>query len=106
MTEYVITYFGGNPPASVEEGAQNMQEYRQWMNSLGESAVSSANRLKNTQTIASNGVCDKGSATQMSGFTIIKADTKDDAMSIAQACPFLKKTGGTLEVGELMVMSG
>ena len=105
MTEYVITYFGGNPPAGVEEGAQNMQEYRQWMNSLGESAVSSANRLKNTQTIASNGVCDKGSATQMSGFTIIKADTKDDAMSIAQACPFLK-TGGTLEVGELMVMSG
>ena len=91
MTEYVITYFGGNPPASAEEGAQNMQEYRQWMNSLGESAVSSANRLKNTQTIASNGVCDKGSATQMSGFTIIKADTKDDAMSIAQACPFLKK---------------
>ena len=48
MTEYVITYFGCNLPASVEEGAQNMQEYRQWMNSLGESAVSSANRLKNT----------------------------------------------------------
>ena len=104
MTEYVITYFGGNPPASAEEGAQNMQEYRQWMNSLGESAVSPANPLKNTQTIASNGVCNKGSATQMSGFTIIKADTMDDAMSIAQACPFLK-TGGTLEVGELMVMS-
>jgi hypothetical protein len=101
MTEYVITYFGGNPPASAEEGAQNMQEYRQWMNSLGESAVSPAN----TQTIASNCVCDKGSATQMSGFTIIKADTMDDAMSIAQACPFLK-TGGTLEVGESMVMSG
>ena len=105
MTEYVITYFGGNPPASAEEGAQNMQEYRQWMNSLGESAVSPANPLKNTQTIVSNGVYDKGSATQMSGFTTIKADTMDDAMSIAQACPFLK-TGGTLEVGELMVMSG
>jgi hypothetical protein len=75
------------------------------MNSLGESAVSPANPLKKTQTIASNGVCDKGSATQMSGFTIINADTMDDAMSIAQGCPFLK-TGGTSEFGELMVMSG
>lgn len=88
MTEYVITYFGGSSSSSAEEGAQNMQEYSQWMNSLGETAVSPANPLKNTQTIASNGVCDKGSATQMSGFTIIKADTMDDAMSIAQRAPF------------------
>ena len=29
MAEYVITYFGGNPPANAEEGAQNMNEYRE-----------------------------------------------------------------------------
>ena len=104
MAEYVITYFGGNPPANAEEGAQNMNEYREWMASLGDAAVSPANPLKNTQTISADGSMAKGSATEMSGFTVIKVAPMEEAMKIAQACPFLKM-GGSLEVGELMVMS-
>lgn len=104
MAEYVITYFGGNPPANAEEGAQNMKEYREWMASLGDAAASPANTLKNTQIISADGSMAKGSATEMSGFTVIKVASMEEAMKIAQACPFLKM-GGSLEVGELMVMS-
>jgi len=39
----------------------------------------------------------------MSGFSIIEADSLEDALSIAQACPFLE-IGGSLEVSELMQM--
>jgi len=39
----------------------------------------------------------------MSGFTIIKADSLDEALSIAKKCPFLD-IGGSLEVSELMQM--
>jgi hypothetical protein len=98
MAGYVITYFGGNPPASAEEGGENMNEYRQWMASLGDSAVSPANPLKSTQTISADGSAFKGSATEMSGFTVIKVASMEEAMAIAQACPFLKM-GGSLEVG-------
>lgn len=104
MAEYVITYFAGNPPASEEEGVQNRNEYRQWMTSLGDAAVSPANPLKNTQTISADGSAAKGSVSEMSGFTVIKVASMEEAMAIAQACPFLKM-GGTLEVAELMVMS-
>ncbi len=72
MAEYVITYFGGNPPASAEEGGENMNEYRQWMASLGDSAVSPADPLKNTQTISADGSASKGSATEMSGSLSLK----------------------------------
>jgi hypothetical protein len=39
----------------------------------------------------------------MSGFSIIKADSLQAALAIAQACPFLD-IGGSLEVSELMQM--
>ena len=41
----------------------------------------------------------------MSGYTIVKADSMDAALSIAKACPFLD-IGGSLEVSELMEMPG
>jgi hypothetical protein len=37
----------------------------------------------------------------MSGFTIIRAESMEAALSIAQACPFLE-IGGSLEVSEMM----
>jgi hypothetical protein len=37
----------------------------------------------------------------MSGFSVIKADSMEAALSIAQACPFLE-IGGSLEVSEVM----
>ncbi|WP_455221752.1 YciI family protein [Kaarinaea lacus] len=39
----------------------------------------------------------------MSGFSIIKADSMEAALSIAKACPFLE-IGGSLEVSEMMEM--
>lgn len=37
----------------------------------------------------------------MSGFSIIRAESMEAALSIAQACPFLE-IGGSLEVSEMM----
>jgi len=105
MPQYVITYLGGGKPSSPEEGEQNMSKYRDWLSSLGESAISPANPLKGTSTISSDGTVTAGSKTSMSGFTIIEVDTMGAALSIAKACPFLD-IGGSLEVSELMQMSG
>ena len=46
----------------------------------------------------------KGSATEMSGFTVMKGASMEEAMKSAQACTCLNM-GGSLEVGELMLMS-
>ncbi len=76
-----------------------------WLSSLGNSAVSPANPLKNTSTVHANGTVTIGSTTSMSGFTIIEADSMESALSIAKSCPFLE-TGGSLEISELMQMRG
>jgi hypothetical protein len=105
MPQYVIVYLGGNQPSSPEEGKARMANYMDWLSSLGDSAVSPANPFKNTSTVNSDGTVSTGSATAMSGYTIIKAESMEAALSIAKACPFLK-TGGSLEVSELMQMPG
>jgi hypothetical protein len=105
MAQYFITYLGGEKPSSPEEGQQHMSKYMAWLSSLGDSAVSPANPLKNTTTVNSDGTVTTGSTTAMSGFTIIEADSMESALQTAKACPFLD-VGGSLEVSELIKMSG
>ena len=80
-----------------------MSKYMDWLSSLGDSAVSPANPLKNTSTVNSDGTVTTGGTTTMSGYTIIETESMDAALSIAKACPFLD-VGGSLEVSELVEM--
>jgi len=105
MAQYIIAYLGGNQPSSAEEGKQHFEKYKEWLSSLGESAVSPANPLKNTSTVNPDGSVSSGSISSMSGFTIIESETMEKALEIAKACPFLE-IGGSLEVSELMQMPG
>ena len=103
MPQYVIVYLGGDPPSSPEEGKQHFAKYKEWLASLGDSAVSPANPLKDTNTVNSDRSVTSGSTISMSGYTIVDVDSMDAALSIAKACPFLD-IGGSLEVSELIQM--
>ena len=103
MTRYIIVYLGGNQPKNPEEGKKHFAKYMDWLKSLGSSAVSLANPLKNTNTINPNGSVTTGSSSAMSGYTIIKAESIDAAVKVAKNCPFLE-IGGSLEVSELVKM--
>jgi len=104
MAQYCITYLGGDKPSSPEEAKQHMADYMSWLSSLGSSAVSPANPLKNTNTVNPDGSVTSGGKTSMSGFTIIETDSMETALDMAKRCPFLE-VGGSLEVSELMQMS-
>ena len=103
MSRYMITYLGGDQPSSPEEGKQHFAKYKEWLSSLGDSAVSPANPFKNTSTVNSDGTVTTGSTTSMSGYTIIEADSMEAALLTAKGCPFLD-IGGSLEVSELIRM--
>ena len=103
MANFLMTYFGGKPPASPEEGKAHRVQYQQWLAGLGDVAVSPMNPLKHIQTIQADGSASSGSASQLSGYTIVAAESMEEAVAIAKACPFLA-AGGTLEVGELVDM--
>lgn len=103
MSQYLITYLGGNPPSTPEEGKQHFAKYKEWLASLGDAVVSPANPLKNTHTICSDSNVTAGSSIAMSGYTILEAASIEAAIENAKACPFLE-IGGSLEVSELMKM--
>ena len=103
MPQFLITYLGGDQPSSPDEGQKHFAKYQEWLSSLANSAVSPMNPLKNTNTINPDGTVTTGSTTSMSGYTIIDAESMENALSIAKACPFLE-INGSLEVSELVEM--
>ena len=105
MSQYIITYIGGNKPSSKEEGMAQMTKYRAWLSALGDAAVSPANPLGKTHTVSPDGTVSEGGISSMSGYTIVDTESIEDAISIAKDCPFLEM-GGSLEVSELMKMPG
>lgn len=105
MPQFVLTYLGGNHPSTPEEGREHFAHYMQWLNGLGDSVISPANPLTNTQTVNPDGSVITGGSTAMSGFTILEAESMDAALVAARSCPFLE-IGGSLEVSELKQMPG
>ena len=103
MKQYVLVYLGGNQPSNPEEGRKHFAKYMEWLSSLGDSVVIPTIPLKDTTTVSPDGAIREGGSSAMSGFTILKADSMEAALSIAQACPFLE-IGGSLEVSEMMEM--
>jgi hypothetical protein len=103
MPKFAIVYLGGEQASNEEEGKKNLEKYRNWLQDLGEKAVSPANPFKNTHIVSPNGSVTKGSGTTMSGYTIIESKNMDEALQHAKACPFLD-INGTLEVSELLEM--
>ena len=103
MTQFVLVYLGGTQPSNPEVAHQHFTKYMEWVASLGDSVVTPTIPLKDTNTVSSNGKISEGGSSAMSGFSIIKADSMEAALSVAQSCPFLD-IGGSLEVSELMQM--
>ena len=101
MTQFVFVYLGGNQPSNPEEAQKHFDKYVKWLTSLGDSVITPLLPLKDTCTVSTDGTIREGGSSAMSGFSIIKADSIDAALAIAQACPFLE-IGGSLEVSELM----
>lgn len=104
MTKFIISYLGGDHPTTPEEGQKHFQKYKEWMGSLGSAIVSPANPFKNTHVIKPDGTVNAGSESQMSGYTVIEAESMEAALALCKDCPFLE-INGTLEVSELAQMN-
>jgi len=104
MAKFILSYLGGNHPSTPEEGQKHFAKYKAWLGGLGSAVISPANPFKHTHTIKPDGSASSGSITNMSGFTVVEAESMDAALAIAKSCPFLE-IDGTLEVSELVEMS-
>ena len=104
MAQYLITYVGTPRAMGRDEGRQHMVKYRKWLDELGDAVVSPANPVRNMQTIESDGTVTPGGGMNMSGYSIIEAESDEAALTIVKACPYLE-VGGQLLLSELVQLS-
>ncbi len=100
MANYLLAYHGGGMPETDADRERVMAEWGQWFGALGSDLVDGGNPVAQWSTIAASGsVSDGGGANPVSGYSVIKADSMDAAVSAARGCPLLK-SGGSIEVCE------
>ena len=97
MPKYLFTYHGGGMPESEEEQAKHMAAWGEWYGTLGESIVDGGAPTGASQSIAPDGAVSSGTASGLTGYTVIDAADLDDAVAKAKGCPILS-AGGTVEV--------
>jgi hypothetical protein len=101
VPNYLLAYHGGGA-MEQDEAARNkiMAQWGKWFQDLGAALVDGGNPVMRARTISSKGsVSDGGGQNPVSGYSLIKADSLDAAVKLAQGCPVLVG-GGTIEVAE------
>lgn len=104
MPQFIFVYLGGELPENPDEGRKHFQRYQQWLDSLGSAVISPAIPFRDTHVVQPDGTVSPGSVSAMSGLSIIRMDSLNEALAAAQSCPFLE-INGTLEVSEMVDMS-
>ena len=101
MANFVLLYNGGGMPETEAEQAVVMQAWMAWYGELGSAVVDAGNPFAPmAKNIASDGTVRDGPVgTMFSGYSIIKAESLDEAVKMAKGCPILKD-GGQMTVYE------
>ena len=92
MANYLLLYSGGSMPESPAEQAAVMQAWGQWFGDLGSALVDGGNPTTGkAKSIASDGTVSDGAVgTMTSGYSILKADSLEEAVKLAKNCPVLQ----------------
>ena len=95
MTEFVLVYTGGSYPETEEEGAAVMQAWGAWMEGLGDSLVNGGNPFTpQAKSIGSDGKVTEGAVgTPATGYSIVQANSLDEAVKLAKGCPHWQHDG-------------
>lgn len=92
MANFVLLYTGGSMPETQAEQAKVMEAWTGWFARLGEALADGGNPFTPVaKKISGNGeVGDGPVGTMATGYSIIKADSLDAAVKLAQGCPVLQ----------------
>jgi hypothetical protein len=89
MTDYLLLYSGGSMPETEAEQADVMKAWDVWMSSIGPALKDGGNPFTPAvKSISADGMVSDGPVGGMaSGYSIIQADSLDDAVEMAKGCP-------------------
>lgn len=92
MNNYLLLFTGGSMPESQAERAAVLEQWQTWYRALGDAVVDEGNPFSpQAKTIASDGSVGEGAVGVMaSGYSVIQAESLDQATEMARGCPVLK----------------
>jgi hypothetical protein len=101
MANYLYLYSGGSMPESEADQKAVQKVWDTWFSKLGRSVVDQGRPIMaQGRTVSTSGrVIPVTGGTAASGYSIIKTNSLDEAVRLAQDCPILKD-GGTVTVYE------
>jgi hypothetical protein len=101
MANFLLVYTGGNGmPATDAERNSVMDAWGAWFGKLGPAVVDPGNPISHSKNISSDGsVHDGAVGTPANGYSILKADSLNQAVELAKECPVLK-SGAKISVYE------
>jgi hypothetical protein len=76
-----------------------MTAWNTWFAELGDKVVDGGNPVSHVKTVHANGSVTDGGTNPSSGYSVIKADSLDQAVKFAKGCPVLAG-GASVEVAE------
>jgi len=104
MTNFVLVYTGGGMPEDEAMGAEIMAAWGAWYGKMGAAVVDGGNPFSGAKTVTAEGVSDgAASSPAATGYTVISADSMDDAVAKVQGHPHLSY-GGQVSVYETFEM--
>ena len=104
MAKYLFVYHGGKSPETEAEVARVLDDWGNWMGSMGAAVIDGGNPVGKSSTVHPDGsVTDDGGANPASGYGLFEAADLDDAIAKARGCPILA-AGGSVELAEAMDM--
>lgn len=103
MPKFILAYHGGGMPETPEEGEKAMAAWGAYYEQMGPKIADGGAPVGKSMTVHSGGVDDNGGSNPLSGYTVVNADTIEEACEIAKGCPILSD-GGSVEVAPIVEM--
>ena len=99
MANYVLAYTGGSMGETEAEQQEVMTRWMEWFGALGDAIVDGGTPLAASATVGAGGTVSDGARGELTGYSIISAESLAEAAEKAKGCPVLA-AGGTVEVYE------
>ena len=99
MAKYLLAYRGGGMPETDAERGAQMAAWGEWFGKLGGALLDPGNPFGPSRSIAPGGDAQEPAPSELTGYSIVAADSLDTATEYGRGCPVLA-TGGKVDVYE------
>ena len=90
LTKFIISYLGGDKPSTEQQANKHFQEYQKWLADLGDAVIKPMVPFKNIHLVKPDGSVVQGSSIEMSGQTVVQANSIEDAIAMTKIVIFWK----------------